>query len=142
MSEFENQNESFEEVVETVENTETAETVEESYNDASTAAAPEEKQSNVFAIISMIAGIISLVCCCLGMVSIIIAIAAVVLGIISIKKEEPKKGMAIAGIICGGVGLIISVVLVAAGTAIAEAIMANAPADVQQQYQQILEQYQ
>lgn len=142
MSEFENQNESFEEVVETVENTETAETVEESYNDASTAAAPEEKQSNVFAIISMIAGILSVICCCFGVISIIIAIAAVVLGIISIKKEEPKKGMAIAGIICGGVGLITSVVLVAAGTAIAEAIMANAPADVQQQYQQILEQYQ
>lgn len=142
MSEFENQNESFEEVVETVEDTETAETVEESYNDASTAAAPEEKQSNVFAIISMIAGILSVICCCFGMISIIIAIAAVVLGIISIKKEEPKKGMAIAGIICGGVGLITSVVLVAAGTAIAEAIMANAPADVQQQYQQILEQYQ
>lgn len=142
MSEFENQNESFEEVVETVEDTETAETVEESYNDASTAAAPEEKQSNVFAIISMIAGILSVICCCFGVISIIIAIAAVVLGIISIKKEEPKKGMAIAGIICGGVGLITSVVLVAAGTAIAEAIMANAPADVQQQYQQILEQYQ
>ena len=142
MSEFENQNESFEEVVETVENTETAETVEESYNDASTAAVPEEKQSNVFAIISMIAGILSVICCCFGVISIIIAIAAVVLGIISIKKEEPKKGMAIAGIICGGVGLITSVVLVAAGTAIAEAIMANAPADVQQQYQQILEQYQ
>ena len=136
MSEFENQNESFEETVET------AETVEESGYETETAAVPEEKKSSVFAIISMIAGILSVVCCCLGTVSIVIAIAAVVLGIISIKKEEPNKGMAIAGIICGGVGLLTSVILVAAGTAIAEAIMKSAPADVQQQYQQILEQYQ
>lgn len=124
MSDFENQNETVEDVTESAE-----EVNSETYSSV----APEEKQSNVFAIISMIAGIVSILCCCFGAVGIVIAVAAVVLGIISIKKEEPKKGMAIAGIVCGGVGLILAVVIIAAGTAFMDTYMEMLPEDVKEQ---------
>ena len=124
MSEFENQNETVENVTESA---------EEVSSEAYSAVAPEEKESNVFAIISMIAGILSILCCCFGAIGIVIAIAAVVLGIISIKKEEPKKGMAIAGIVCGGVGLILAVVAIAGSTAFLESYMEWLPEDVRNQ---------
>lgn len=124
MSDFENQNETVEDVTESAEEVSSA-----TYSSV----APEEKQSNVFAIISMIAGIVSILCCCFGVIGIVIAVAAVVLGIISIKKEEPKKGMAIAGIVCGGVGLILAVVIIAAGTAFMDTYMDMLPADVKEQ---------
>ena len=53
MSEFENQNETVENVTESA---------EEVNSEAYSAVAPEEKESNVFAIISMIAGILSILC--------------------------------------------------------------------------------
>lgn len=115
MSDFENQNE--EPVVEAV--------------------VEEVKQSSVFAIISMICGILSILCCCLSYVAIVIGVAAVVLGIISIRKEEPKKGMAIAGIICGGVGLVIVVILIAWGNALMNSgLMDSLPAQLQEMMDQ------
>lgn len=68
-------------------------------------------------IASMICGIVAIVCCCLGWFSLIVAIAAVVLGIISIVKDAEGKGMAIAGIITGGIGLILALIMVIAGAA-------------------------
>lgn len=70
--------------------------------------APAKKSSNVLAIISLVAGILSVVLsCCCGWLSIVFSIAAVILGIISPKNEYGKKsGMAIAGIICGAVGIV------------------------------------
>ena len=73
------------------------------YNDAA------QDESKVFAIISLVCGIISLICSCCGWLSIIAAVAAGVLGFISISRHEDGKGMAIAGIICGGIGLVTAV---------------------------------
>ena len=71
-------------------------------------------QGQGFGIASMVCGIISLIGCCgLYYVSIPCAIAAIVLGIVQIVKNE-SKGMAIAGIICGAIGLIISIIIVIA----------------------------
>ena len=69
-----------------------------------------------YAIASMICGIISIVCCCLTWVSLILAIVAIVLGIIALKYQYDGKGMAIAGIVTGGIGIFIwLIVLLAAG---------------------------
>ena len=71
--------------------------------------APKKKSSNVFAILSLVFGIVAnvIACCgCLSYVSPLFSIAAIVFGIISPKNEFGKKnGMAIAGIIIGAVGI-------------------------------------
>ncbi len=67
--------------------------------------------SKNFAIISLVAGILSIPCSvgiCVGMIP---SVAAIVLGLISFKKQENATGMAMAGIICGGVGIMISMVV-------------------------------
>ncbi|MBQ8878680.1 MAG: DUF4190 domain-containing protein [Lachnospiraceae bacterium] len=62
-------------------------------------------------IAAMVCGIVSLVCCCFWYFSILLAIAAIVLGIISIKKAYDGKGMAIAGLITGGITIFALIVL-------------------------------
>lgn len=66
------------------------------------------KDRKVFAIVSMICGIISVVFSCAWYLAIILAIVAIVLGCMSLKSSG--KGMAIAGIICGGIGVVASIV--------------------------------
>lgn len=68
---------------------------------------PERKGNIGFAIASMICGILSLLCCCLSFVGLILSIAAIVLGIISLNGKYDGRGMAIAGIITGGLGALI-----------------------------------
>ena len=83
---------------------------------------PYEKPSggNIgFAIASLVCGIISLLCCCLGLFSAVLAIAAIVLGIITLCFKYDGKGMAIAGIATGGVGIVIVIAsLIISGTSI------------------------
>jgi len=75
--------------------------------------APEVKPASTgngnqgFAIASMVCGIISILCCCCSGLGFITAVAALVLGIIAVNKQYDGKGMAIAGIVCGGIGLLI-----------------------------------
>lgn len=65
------------------------------------------------AVISMILGILSILCCCwIGMFDLILAIPAVILGILTVTKKWAGKGMAIAGIICGGIGILLCVALI------------------------------
>lgn len=74
------------------------------------------------AIASLVCGIISIPggCCC-SFLSIPIAIAAVIMGIIGINKinREPHiysgKGLAIGGIVTGGVALVFGVVMLIVG---------------------------
>lgn len=69
-------------------------------------------QGTGFGIASMICGIVSLIGCCgLWYVSIPCAIAAIVLGIVQIVKNE-SKGMAVAGIVCGAIGLLLTIVVI------------------------------
>ena len=68
--------------------------------------APQEQKPKGFAIASMVCGIVSIVICCCEYVAIPLGIVAIVLGIVSLKKGEGGKGMAIAGIVCAGVSLL------------------------------------
>ncbi len=76
-----------------------------------TAPAQEPKKLIGLSIASMILGILSIVCCSAWYIAGLFALAGLVLGIISMVKKCSGKGMAIAGIICSVIGLIIAVVM-------------------------------
>ena len=129
MSEFDNNVFGTDETIETVETVETVDaagaqsTYESTYDSApeydSTYTQPgSESGSKVFGIISLVCGILALLCSCCGWFGIILAVAAIVLGILSMNKQEDARGMAIAGIVCGGVGLLIGIVVIIIGGAI------------------------
>ncbi len=64
-----------------------------------------------FSIASLVCGILSIIFCCSDIFGFILAVAAVVLGIIVLRNKYDGKGMAIAGIITGGIGFLISGIL-------------------------------
>ncbi|MCD7890088.1 MAG: zinc-ribbon domain-containing protein [Oscillospiraceae bacterium] len=66
---------------------------------------------NGLAIASMVTGICSLVLsCCAGTFSFILAIVSCVLGIYVIVKHNGSKAMAIAGIACSGVAILVAII--------------------------------
>lgn len=75
----------------------------------------EPKKSAGLAIASMVLGIISLVSCCWPYVAIVLALLAVIFGAVSLAKKMGGKGMAIAGLVCGIIGLIPAVVILVTG---------------------------
>lgn len=72
-------------------------------------AAPQQKEQKGFAIAGMVLGIISLVCCCSPFLGVITGILGLIFSIIVLVQKRPGRGMAIAGIICAAIGLILSV---------------------------------
>ncbi len=68
-----------------------------------------------FSIASLVCGILSIICCCLPLFSGILAVAAIVLGIITLCAKYDGKGMAIAGIITGGIGFLIVIAMLVIG---------------------------
>ncbi len=71
----------------------------------------QNQGSSTLAIVSLVCGLVGLIvscCCCLGLVS---GIAAIITGALSIKKQNPGKGMAIAGIITGAVAVVLYLIL-------------------------------
>lgn len=81
----------------------------------STEPVTEKKKNQGVAIASMVCGILSVICCCFSCFSLVLAIAAVVLGIITLACKYDGKGMAIAGIVLGGIGLLLFVAVIAIG---------------------------
>ncbi|UXY22214.1 DUF4190 domain-containing protein [Streptomyces cynarae] len=71
--------------------------------------------SNGMGIASLVLGVISLVLFCLWPVALIVGVLAVIFGIIGRRKarrgEATNGGMALAGVICGAVGFVLSAVL-------------------------------
>ena len=71
----------------------------------------EKKVSNTKAIISLVCGILSLICCCgftLGL-NLIPGIVAIILSLADKKARGQMSGLALAGLICGIIGTVISV---------------------------------
>ncbi|MCR5421804.1 MAG: DUF4190 domain-containing protein [Lachnospiraceae bacterium] len=66
-----------------------------------------------FAIVSLICGIFSMVCCMTVFFSIILAIVAIVFGIVTVNKKYDGMGIAIAGITTGGIGIILAALFMA-----------------------------
>jgi hypothetical protein len=78
---------------------------------------PGMERTHPLAIASLVTGILAIVpgCCC-GFLGIPLAIAAVITGILGMNKinADPNqfkgKGLAIAGLVCGGLGLVVDVI--------------------------------
>lgn len=70
-----------------------------------------QKGTNVKAILALVFGILSiLTCCCYGVVSIILGIVGIVMAVLA-KKENMGQfpGMAIAGLVCSIIGILLGV---------------------------------
>lgn len=93
--------------------------VSNSFNESSANFAGPVKDPNAgpigYSIASMVCGILGILCCCCSWLSIACSIAAIVLGIVSINKNCEGKGMAIAGIVCGGIGAFIGLIALVFG---------------------------
>lgn len=63
-----------------------------------------------FGIASMVCGILALVSCCLWCTCVPLAVVSIVLGILQIQKGA-GKGMAIAGIVCSSIALVLLIAL-------------------------------
>jgi len=76
-----------------------------------------EDRSGPMAIVALVCGILSMLCCAIPVVGFILSVAAIVLGIIENKKigrgesNAKGKGMATAGIILGVVGILAGIVM-------------------------------
>ena len=69
---------------------------------------PQQNAGSGFAITSLVCGILSILCCyCTLGVTVIPAIMAIIFGIVAQKKGQ-SKGLSIAGIITGVIGLLLS----------------------------------
>lgn len=68
--------------------------------------------SQALAIVSLVLGILSLLCCCCRWAGVVMSIAAIVCGIIVLVNHKRGKGMAIAGIVCGGIGVLVALTLI------------------------------
>ncbi len=69
-----------------------------------------KKEKKGLCIASMVLGIVALVFFCIWYISIPCGILAVIFGIIGIKTIN--KGMAIAGLITGAIGLVVSILII------------------------------
>ena len=72
---------------------------------------PKPKK-NGWAIAAMILGIVAIcICFCTCNFTYFIALAAIVFGIIALAVSKDSKGMAITGIVLGGVAVLVGIVL-------------------------------
>ena len=75
-----------------------------------------EERPGPMAIVALICGILSMLCCYVPLFGFILSVAAIVLGIIEVKKigkgesSLKGKGMCIAGIILGAAGIVLGIV--------------------------------
>ncbi len=78
----------------------------------------KEKKPGPMAIISLIAGIVSMPCGWFWGVGLIFAVVAIVLGILDLKSikegksDSQGRGFDITGIVCGGVGILIFIIFI------------------------------
>lgn len=84
---------------------------------------PQYQGNAGFAIASMVLGILSLVLCCIAYLSLVLGIIGIVLAVISLRKQAPGKGMAIAGLVCSLISVSLFLVFLIFGPAITSALM-------------------
>ena len=79
-------------------------------------APPAAQQSNGMAVASLVLGIVSLILFFSVVPPFILGGLAVLFGILGLSKAEqgaPNKGMAIAGLVCGAVGIVAAIAFIA-----------------------------
>jgi hypothetical protein len=77
---------------------------------------PNPTSANALGIVSLVLGILSIPLACCSFFGLVMPIPAIVCGVLGIRKasqgQANNKGLAIAGLICGCVGLMISLTLI------------------------------
>jgi hypothetical protein len=80
------------------------------------------QQNNTLGLISMILGIIAIPAACCAFLGMIVGVGALVLGILGMRKaaagQASNRGQALAGVICGSIGLVLSIGSAIAGAAL------------------------
>jgi hypothetical protein len=75
--------------------------------------------ANALGIVSLVLGILSIPLGCCSFFGLIMPVPAIICGILGMRKADQgqanNKGMAIAGLICGSVGLMISLIIIVLG---------------------------
>ncbi len=77
-----------------------------------------DQESSAMAVVSLVLGILSIVCCCIPWLPTLFAIIGLILGIIVLAKGKPGKVMAIIAIVCSGISILLALVGLIAGTAL------------------------
>ena len=75
---------------------------------------PSKKPVSKMAVLSLILGILSLLCCCFGAFGCVMALLSVIFAIIALFSKKRGKAMAVIGLICGLIGLALSAYMVMA----------------------------
>ena len=86
---------------------------------------PPQKEPKGFAIAGMVLGIVSIVCCCSPYIGGITGLLGLVFSIIVLAQKRPGKGMAIAGVVCAALGLLLSICMFIANNSMMEYIQQN-----------------
>lgn len=95
--------------------------------------AASEKKADALAIISLVAGILSiLLACCYPYVGVVLAIVGIVLAIVS-KNKNGKSGLGTAGLICSIVGVVLTIIMIIL-VVIGAAALASAGMDLSSLY--------
>lgn len=82
-----------------------------------------------FAIAGMVCGILSIVCCCAWYISGILGILGLVFSIMVLVKKLPGRSLAIAGVICASIGLILAVALLVFALSVDRGLSSMSPAE-------------
>lgn len=71
------------------------------------------QQNNTLGVLAMVFGILSIPLACCPFLGFIVGVAGIVLGVLGMKKagagEASNRGQALAGVICGAVGIVVSI---------------------------------
>lgn len=76
---------------------------------------PQQNEPKGYAIAGMVLGIVSIVCCCSPYIGIGAGVLALVFSIIVLSQNRAGRGMAIAGVICGAIGLLLAIGMIILG---------------------------
>lgn len=95
--------------------------------------AKEQKRKNGFSIASLVLGILSIACCCFNYIPLILGILSVIFAIIDKKNNATMNGMAIAGLICGIVSIVLALI------SIVSSLLFPVDEEFMQEYMQFLE---
>lgn len=82
-----------------------------------------------FAIAGMVCGILSIVCCCAWYISGILGILGLVFSIMVLVKKLPGRSLAIAGVICASIGLILAIALLVFALSVDRGLSSMSPAE-------------
>ncbi len=82
-----------------------------------------------FAIAGMVCGILSIVCCCAWYISIILSILGLVFSIMVLVRKLPGRSLAIAGVICASIGLVLTIGMLIFALSVNRGLSSMSPAE-------------